>query len=68
MAEESGRLPGPNPEISVFRPNRPGFRKVLGDLEAEVMELVWSYPPGDGVTVRGVFHVLYGRRGLAYTT
>ncbi len=50
------------PEISVFRPDRPGIRKVLGDLEAEIMELVWSRPEGSGTTVRDVFEVLYERR------
>ena len=56
------------PDISVFRPDRPGIRKVLGDLEAEIMELVWDRPAGDGLTVREVFGVLYERRHLAYTT
>ena len=56
------------PEISMFRPDRPGIRKVLGDLEAEIMEVVWSRPPGAGSTVRDVFAVLYERRRLAYTT
>ena len=56
------------PEISVFRPDRPGIRKVLGDLEAEIMELVWSRPSGQGVTVREIFEELYERRRLAYTT
>src|SRR5258708_7268374 len=58
------------PEISVFRPDRPGIRKVLGDLEAEIMELVWERPvdAGAGTTVREVFEVLYERRRIAYTT
>ncbi len=62
------------PDISVFRPDRPGIRKVLGDLEAEIMELVWSRPEGSGTTVRDVFEVLYERRlnderrRIAYTT
>ena len=58
----------PEPEISVFRPDRPGIRKVLGDLEAEIMELVWERPTEQGTTVRDVFEVLYERRRLAYTT
>jgi predicted transcriptional regulator len=58
----------PEPDISVFRPDRPGVRKVLGDLEAEIMELVWARPPGQGTTVRDVFEVLYDRRRIAYTT
>lgn len=57
-------------DFSVFRPDRPGIRKVLGDLEAEIMELVWSRPPGQGTMVRDVFEILYERREkrIAYTT
>ena len=58
----------PEPEIATFRPDRPGIRKVLGDLEAEIMELIWSRPAGQGVTVREIFETLYERRRLAYTT
>ena len=56
------------PEINVFRPDRPGIRKVLGDLEAEIMEVVWQHPRDEGTTVRDVFEVLYERRRTAYTT
>jgi len=61
------------PDISVFRADRPGIRKVLGDLEADIMEVVWERPPGQGTTVRNVFEVLYDRRRrskdtIAYTT
>lgn len=56
------------PDIGVFRPDRPGIRKVLGDLEAEIMESVWERPAGEGTTVRDVFEVLYARRRIAYTT
>lgn len=56
------------PEITTFRPDRPGIRKVLGDLEAEIMEFVWSRPTGQGSSVREVFEVLYERRRIAYTT
>ncbi|MGI8915312.1 MAG: BlaI/MecI/CopY family transcriptional regulator [Chloroflexota bacterium] len=56
------------PDISTFRPDRPGVRKVLGDLEAEIMDLIWTRPVGQGTTVREVFEVLYERRHLAYTT
>lgn len=58
----------PEWDIGVFRPDRPGIRKVLGDLEAEIMELVWARPAGQGTTVRDVFEVLYERRRIAYTT
>jgi len=55
-------------DISVFRPDRPGIRKVLGDLEAEIMEFMWGRPPDEGTTVREVFEALYERRRIAYTT
>ena len=60
--------PGSEPEISTFRPDRTGIRTVLGDLEAEIMELVWARPAGQGVMVREIFEILYERRHLAYTT
>ena len=56
------------PDVSTFRPDRPGVRKVLGDLEAEIMEIVWARPADAGTTVRDVFEILYARRRIAYTT
>jgi predicted transcriptional regulator len=56
------------PTIGAFHPERPGIRAVLGDLEAEIMEFVWSRPLTEGTTVRTVFEVLYARRRIAYTT
>ena len=56
------------PDISVFRPDRPGIRKVLGDLEAEIMELIWARPGDQKTTVRDIFEILYERRKAAYTT
>ncbi len=55
-------------EYGPFHPERPGIRKVLGDLEAEIMEIIWARPAGQGTTVREVFEILYERRHLAYTT
>jgi predicted transcriptional regulator len=55
------------PDVSVFHPDRPGIRKVLGDLEAEIMELVWTRPEGQGTFVREIFEVLYERRRISYT-
>ena len=52
----------------VFRPDRPGIRKVLGDLEAEIMELIWARPTEQPTTVRDVFEMLYQQRRIAYTT
>ena len=55
-------------DITTFRTDRPGIRKVLGDLEAEIMEVIWARPVDQGTTVRDIFEVLYARRHLAYTT
>ncbi len=52
----------------IFRPDRPGIRKVLGDLEAEIMELIWARPIDQPTTVRDVFEMLYQQRRIAYTT
>lgn len=56
------------PEFTVFHPNRPGIRKVLGELEAEIMELIWARPASERITVHEIFEILYERRHLAYTT
>ena len=37
----------------------------LGDLEVDVMGIVWGL---NKATVKDVFEVMYERRGLAYTT
>lgn len=50
---------------SIFVPRGRGIRKVLGDLEAEVMEVIWVR--GE-VSVRDVYQVLRRRREIAYTT
>ena len=64
-------------DFSVVHPDRPGIRKVLGDLEAEIMELIWERPIDQGTSVRDVFEILYERRlnaskderrRIAYTT
>ena len=51
-----------------FRPRQPGLRKLLGDLEAAVMEVVWAEPPGALITVRQVYETLLEDRKVAYTT
>jgi predicted transcriptional regulator len=63
MTRESEEL-----DLHSFRTDRPGIRKVLGDLEAEIMELVWERPGNQGTIVRDVFEILYERRRIAYTT
>ena len=55
-------------DITTLRLDRPGVRAVLGDLEAEVMEIVWGRGPGETVTVRDVWDELYPRRAVMYTT
>ena len=61
-------MASPEPDITVFRTDRPGIRKVLGDLEADIMEFIWARPPEAGTTVRDVFEVFYEQRHSAYTT
>jgi predicted transcriptional regulator len=63
MTTESERL-----DLHSFRTDRPGIRKVLGDLEAEIMELIWEQLANQGTAVREVFEILYERRRIAYTT
>jgi len=55
----------PKDYLFTFNPNNKGLRKILGDLEADVMETVWA--KGE-VTVREVHDVLKAQRSLAYTT
>ena len=50
-----------------LRPQEPGVRAALADLEAAIMEVVWARFPGD-FTVRDVLQVLEGTREIAYTT
>lgn len=61
-------VPRSEPEISVFRPDRPGIRKVLGDLEADIMEQVWATAGPEGITVRDIYETLREGRSIAYTT
>ncbi len=50
-----------------FRFNQTGLRKFLGDLECEIMELVWK-KAAPTVTVREIYDVLKRERQIAYTT
>ncbi len=52
----------------VFRPYQKGIRKVLGELETDIMEIIWQEPAGEGVSVRDIYEKLRLRRPLAYTT
>jgi predicted transcriptional regulator len=50
-----------------FRINQEGLRKFLGDLECEIMELIWK-KADPTVTVREIFDSLRQERQIAYTT
>lgn len=55
-------------ENTIYWPGRQGLKKVLGDLELEVMEVFWSLEVGKTLTVRTVFEQLAARKKIAYTT
>ncbi len=69
--EEVVKIPGEETaSFSTFRPDRAGVRKVLGDLEADVMEYIWLQPgAAEGLNVREVFEA-FNQPGqpIAYTT
>jgi predicted transcriptional regulator len=48
-----------------FNPNQKGLRKILGDLETDIMEVMWATRKA---TVRQVHQRLKTRREIAYTT
>ncbi len=48
-----------------FNPSKDGITKVLGPLEAEIMQVVWQMGQA---TVSEVHRVLQSRRDIAYTT
>lgn len=48
-----------------FKPGRKGLGKVLGDLEAEIMEEIWAK---GACTVRDVYEGLRLKKRIAYTT
>jgi predicted transcriptional regulator len=49
----------------IFRLREKGLRRVFGDLEADIMEVVWGL---GRATVADVHKVLEGQREIAYTT
>ncbi len=53
------------PLVPGFRPGREGLKQVLGELEADIMEIVWQKGQ---CTVRDVYENLVEQRELAYTT
>ncbi len=50
-----------------FRPEQPGLRATLFDLEADIMEVVWAKRWG-AFAVADVQHELQRERNIAYTT
>jgi predicted transcriptional regulator len=54
-------------EGGAFHTGRPGIRKLLGDLEADVMQGIWERGEGE-VTVREIHEALVTQREVAYTT
>lgn len=48
-----------------FDPNKKGLRKILGALEADIMEILWK---NKKMTVHDVHKKIQARRTLAYTT
>jgi len=56
------------PDITKLHLDRPGIRAALGDLEAEIMDLVWQRAVGEGITVREVWGEIYPKRAIMYTT
>ncbi|UMZ74579.1 BlaI/MecI/CopY family transcriptional regulator [Natranaerofaba carboxydovora] len=51
--------------VGDFRPHEKGLRKILGDLEAEILEKVWEKEP---VTVRTIYEDISVNKKIAYTT
>lgn len=49
-----------------FKPGEQGLNKVLGNLESEIMDIIWQ--KDSEVTVRDIYEVIAARRKLAYTT
>ena len=49
----------------VFRPREQGLSKIFGELEAEIMEIMWDR---EEATVKDVYEVLRSDREIAYTT
>jgi predicted transcriptional regulator len=57
----------PAADGGAFHTGKPGLRKLLGDLEADVMEAVWRRGNAS-VTVREIHEDVAALREVAYTT
>lgn len=64
-------MPSSHPEsdfqIQQFRPHKKGSRKMLFDLESDVMEVLWNRGR-TRLVVRDVHKILESNRDIAYTT
>src|SRR5438552_5089609 len=65
--EQAGHQPNDERELTIH-PDRQGLRMVLGDLEAEIMNVIWEKPEGEWCTVREVYETMLPERHIAYTT
>lgn len=54
-------------EGGAFHPGRSGLKKLLGELEADIMQVVWAHG-AEPITVREVHEQLSQGRKIAYTT
>lgn len=55
----------------ILHPDRQGLRMVLGELEADIMDVIWrqwQQPEGQWCTVRDVYETMRLDRRIAYTT
>ncbi len=51
-----------------LHPDRQGLRMVLGELEADIMDVIWQQLDGGWCTVRDVYEIMLAERHIAYTT
>lgn len=65
---EKGYKMESEPKELILHPDRQGLRMVLGDLEADIMEIIWQQPESDGCTVRDVYEIMREQRRIGYTT
>lgn len=52
----------------ILRPDRQGLSMVLGELEADIMDVIWRRSEGEWCTVRDVYETMLPHRHIAYTT
>jgi predicted transcriptional regulator len=65
---ENTRNEGREEKELILHPDRQGLRMLLGDLEADIMDVVWRQPEDTWCTVREVYETMREERRIAYTT